>query len=78
MESVRIRRRLLKWGNAYGVRITRAEARRLGLQEKDPMVVEVRPQKSTLDPSRLHMVDLGPDASRRHREWAREAADARN
>lgn len=78
MDSIRVHRRLLKWGNAYGLRLTREEAKRLGVREKDPVMAEVRPETRTLDPSRLHLVDLGPEASRRHRKLAREASDARH
>lgn len=41
--SVHLRRRLLKWGNGYGVRITKKEAMRLGLKPGSELDLEIRP-----------------------------------
>lgn len=78
MESIRLHRRLLRWGNAFGLRVTRREAQQLGAGEKDPVSADLRVEAQALDPSRLHLVDLGPEASQRHREWAREASSVRH
>ncbi len=40
---VHLRRRLLKWGNGYGVRITKTEATRLGLRPGSELDMEIRP-----------------------------------
>lgn len=76
MDSLRIRRRLVKWGNAYGIRLTRKEVDQLGLHEKDPVDVEVRPESEGIQVDRLTRLRLGRAASVRHDEWAKEAADA--
>lgn len=76
MDRLRIRRRLVKWGNAYGIRVTRKEAERLGLHEKDTVAVEVWPDVERIQVDRLTTMRLGRGASARHDEWAHEAADA--
>lgn len=76
MGSIRFRRRIVKWGNGYGIPVTRAEVEQLGGPANDSVEVEIRTATSRLDVSALHMVDLGRDASERHTELAERSADA--
>lgn len=76
MTTIRLHREVLKWGNAYGIRITKKEAHRLGVKERSPVDLEIRTEEPRFDPKRFRFVDLGKDASRRHNEIASEGADA--
>lgn len=76
MTGLRLRRRLLKWGNAYGIRVTREEARRLRAREKDLLDVEVVNPDEPVDVARFPVFHLGRDARARHDEVSQEAADA--
>jgi antitoxin component of MazEF toxin-antitoxin module len=76
MEAIKVRRNLVKWGNAYGIRVTRKEAEQLGVREKDPVRVEVRPEPRGIQVERLTPIPMGRRASREHDKWAQEAADA--
>ncbi len=76
MGKVRFRRKILRWGNGYGIRLTKAEAERLGATEKTVVDVEIEAEPPRFDPTRFRFVPMGPDASRRHTELAAEAADA--
>lgn len=44
-----VRRRLTEWGNGYGNRITKAEARTLGIRPGDVVDVEVRGEPTPND-----------------------------
>jgi antitoxin component of MazEF toxin-antitoxin module len=39
-----LRRRLLKWGNGYGIRITKKEAQQLGVKAGNELDVKVDPR----------------------------------
>lgn len=54
-----VRRRLTKWGNGYGIRITVAEARRLGLQAGQDVEADVHAAPQANDLSTLPTWDLG-------------------
>lgn len=66
MASVRVQRRLLKWGNAYGIRVTQEDARRLGAKERQTLEVDLKTQPEPLNPDDLPVLSLGRDAARRH------------
>lgn len=38
---MRTNAKVLKWGNSYGIRITKAEAERLGVEAGDEVLLEV-------------------------------------
>lgn len=76
MAELRVRRRLLKWGNAYGIRVTKEDARRLGATEKDTVEVEIAKAEPRVDVAQLPVFHLGRDARSKHDEVSREAADA--
>lgn len=76
MAKVRFRRKILRWGNGYGIRLTKAEAERLGATQRTEVDVEVRPTHRGIDISSLTFLDLGGDLRRRHDDLAGPAADA--
>lgn len=57
--SAKIRRRLTAWGNGYGIRLTKAEAKKLGLKAGDTVDVELRGAAAPNDVSRLPTLHLG-------------------
>ncbi|MFA5862832.1 MAG: AbrB/MazE/SpoVT family DNA-binding domain-containing protein [Candidatus Thermoplasmatota archaeon] len=57
--TARVRRRLTEWGNGYGIRITKAEARKLGLRAGDTVDVEVQGEVAPNDVKRLPTFRLG-------------------
>lgn len=77
MPRVRLQRGLLKWGNAYGIRITRAEAERLDVKEKSPLIIDIQTDPPRIDLARITVMHLGgPDLSANHTQLAEDAADA--
>lgn len=76
MGKIRFRRKILRWGNGYGIRLTKTEAERLGAGAKAVVDVEIRSEPPRFDPATFRFVAMGPDASKRHTELAAEAADA--
>lgn len=76
MASVRIQRRLLRWGNAYGIRLTKEDARRLGAKENPTLEVEIRTHPEPLEPDDLPALHLSRDVVRRHDELIGEGLRA--
>lgn len=64
--------KVLKWGNSYGIRLSKEEAERAGLKPGDEVVVEVKAREGQrIDLSDLPGFDLGGDLADRHDEvWA--------
>lgn len=64
--------KVLKWGNSYGIRISKKDAEDRGLKEGDEVVVEVRAREGqTIDLSDLPSFHFGGDLAERHDEaWA--------
>ena len=60
MTVLRLRRSPLRWGNGYGIRLTKAEMKELGAGEEEQLEVEVRPGAPPLDFSKLHITRGGP------------------
>lgn len=61
--------KVLRWGNSFGLRISKAEAERMGLVEGQEVVVEVKVKPGQrIDLSHLHAFDLGGDLSVHHDE----------
>lgn len=56
--------KVLRWGNSYGIRISKQDAKQAGLREGEEVVIEIkgRAQKK-FDPSVLRSFDLGGLAS---------------
>jgi hypothetical protein len=66
MGEIQVHRRIVPWGNGYGIRLSRSELDRLGLRPRDEAEVTIRGERSGLDLSKIHAIDLGPDASETH------------
>lgn len=65
--------KILEWGNSYGIRLTKAEAERLGLRPGDEVIVEVKAKPDEkVDLSGVRTMSLGGDLAERHDEvdWA--------
>lgn len=66
--------KVLKWGNSYGIRLSKDDVEREGLKPGDEVVVEVRVKPGeTVDLSDLPGFDLGGDLADRHDEVLAEA-----
>jgi len=73
--------KLKKWGNSYGVRVAKSEARKLGIKEGSPIKFNIEPvvkkRKYTLEelvaqinPKNRHpLIDWGPDVGNEIVEW---------
>lgn len=75
MSTVALEGRLLRWGNSFGLRISRHDVERLRLRADQE--VQVRIDISPARPIRArdaHTFDLGGDAADRHDELAARAA----
>lgn len=75
MSMVTIKGRLLRWGNSYGLRLSRKDVERLHLRPDSTVEVnvDVTPgDKITVD--QLPSFDLGGDAADRHDELFARAA----
>lgn len=65
--------KLLRWGNSYGIRVSKADVEREGLREGQEFRILIRAKPGQkVDVSRLPAFDLGGDLSERHDEveWA--------
>lgn len=56
---IHLRRRLSEWGNGYGIRITKAEARKLGVRAGDTVEADVRGEPPSNDVASLPAYRLG-------------------
>lgn len=59
MAALRLYRRPLRWGNGYGIRITQAEMKELGVDPAAPLEVEILASPPPIDLSKLHLVRSG-------------------
>jgi hypothetical protein len=65
--EVIIRARILKWGNSYGLRVRKADVKKLGLLPESEAVVRLEKQQGRVDLSGLPTFSGGlPDDSLRH------------
>lgn len=77
-DEVVVEGRVLRWGNSYGVRISKADLERAGLKEGSKAIVRVRAGK--VDLSHVTFLRGGrarPDDSMRHDELLGEALEKR-
>lgn len=63
-KAIRVRKRVLRWGNSYGIRLTRKELQGTALREGVEVEVELRPRAPRVDWDRLPEFRLGRNASR--------------
>ena len=64
-----LKARILKWGNSYGLRIQKADLKRLGLRPGEEALVRLERQSDRVDLSGLPRFKGGrPDDSLRHDE----------
>lgn len=55
-----MRAKVLKWGNSYGIRLSKADVEDLGLEEGDEVIVEVKAMPGEpVDVSHLSSFELG-------------------
>ncbi len=66
MGSIRLQRKVVRWGHAYGIRVTKAEMGRLGLRENDTATVDVRAEPQPVDLGHLTLLRLGRNAAENH------------
>lgn len=59
MGEIQVHRRIVPWGNGYGIRLSKADLERLGLQARDEAEVVIRAEKRGLDLSGLRFLKLG-------------------
>lgn len=77
MPALHLRRRPLKWGNGYGIRLTRSEMERLGTDPETPLELEVRPGALPVDVSKLHVIEGRKTGSVAHTALSAERRRAR-
>jgi hypothetical protein len=68
-------KRVLRWGNSFGIRLTRKDLDRLGIQEDDEVDLSIEPCRPQVDWDKLPTLSLGGDASARHDEIIFEGLD---
>lgn len=67
MGEIQVNRRILAWGNGYGIRLTKADLERLGLRPHDEAEVVVRGERKGLDLAKVQFLRLG-GGSKHHDE----------
>jgi antitoxin component of MazEF toxin-antitoxin module len=69
-----LRGRLLRWGNSFGIRVTKAEADALSLKPGQNVELLVRSPADRIDLSSLPYFKDEPDVSDRHDELVAQAS----
>ncbi|MBW3583779.1 MAG: hypothetical protein KY455_11825 [Euryarchaeota archaeon] len=70
-----LHKRILRWGNSYGIRLTRDDLDALGMHPDDQVDIIVERCTPTVDWDHLPSLSLGPDASTRHDQIIAEGLD---
>lgn len=68
MPTLKIRRAVIKWGNSFGLRLTRREVERLGIEAKREVLAELTPEPARANLDHIEALHLGRDASEGHDE----------
>ncbi|HEX2066768.1 MAG TPA: hypothetical protein VHI93_08150 [Candidatus Thermoplasmatota archaeon] len=76
MGEILVHRRIVHWGNGFGIRLTKGDLERLGLRPRDEAEVLIRGQPKGVDLGNLPTLHLGGDASLRHDDIIGEGLDA--
>lgn len=66
MSMVSLRAKLLKWGNSFGLRLSRQDVERLRLRAGKDVEVKVEVSPETIHPSRVRSFRLGGHAADDH------------
>lgn len=66
MEPGHAVKKVVAWGNSYGIRLTKAELASLGIAPGAEVEVEVRPVRKKIDWSKVAIFRWGDNASERH------------
>lgn len=66
--------KLLRWGNSFGIRISKADAERLGVPGTE-IIVRAATTPGKVDLSHIRFLDLGGDLSTRHDEYLADTDD---
>lgn len=68
MSLQEVRGKLLRWGNSFGIRLSKREVEALRLRPGHEVRLLVEGDGPWLDPLEAHRFDLGGDAAERHDE----------
>lgn len=68
MEPGHAVKKVVAWGNSYGIRLTKAELASLGIAPGAEVEVEVRPVRRKIDWSKVAIFHWGGNASEEHDE----------
>lgn len=68
MSFTEVTGRLLRWGNSFGIRLSKADVERLHLVPGHDVRILVEEDLPPLDPLDVRKYDLGGDAADRHDE----------
>lgn len=58
--ALHVERKLLKWGNGFGIRLTASEVAELGVRAGDALAADVVPAKQAVDLSIFPLFSYGP------------------
>lgn len=76
MARIRVQRKILRWGNGFGIRLTKADLQKLQLRAGSEAQVTVSGEAQRVDLTHLRWFRDEPDVGRRHDELLGEALDA--
>lgn len=66
--------KVLRWGNSYGIRLSKEDAEREGLREGQEIVIEIKAREGgKIDLLDLPSFNLGGETPERHDEYIAEA-----
>ena len=68
MEPTHAVKKVVAWGNSYGIRLTKAELASLGISPGAEVEVDLKPARKKIDWSKVAIFDLGGNASEDHDE----------
>jgi hypothetical protein len=76
MGEILVHRKIVPWGNGFGIRLSKGDLERLGLRPRDEAEVLVRGERKGVDLSHFHFLRIGGDASIHHDDLIGEGLDA--
>ena len=72
MGEILVTGKLLRWGNSYGIRISKADFERLGVTPGTEVSVTAAGQPGRIDLSHIEFLHLGEDLSVNHDRYLAE------